>query len=162
VLFGRSHTLLSLLLRAFFFPRPAHPPPALSLSLSLPRYILGGNDGANGKPAFWVVTYRGHTMQGSYDGAFIYYKEKTLPKEMIPDVNAVLKKRGWTVESFTAINNACPAQAPLDKSGQKKAANPIEGFMNEVRDITDLVEWVKPGTLKADWELEAEAAAAGP
>ena len=23
-----------------------------------------------------------------------------------------------------------------------------------------VVEWVKPGTLKADWELEAEAAAA--
>lgn len=37
-------------------------------------YILGESDGKSDIPPFKLVAYKGHTLQGNYEGAFVYAK----------------------------------------------------------------------------------------
>ena len=44
-------------------------------------YIVGGSDGSIRKshPLSKFVAYKGHTMQGNYEGTFVYFKKSKLP-----------------------------------------------------------------------------------
>ena len=68
-------------------------------------YIIGESDGKGGIPEFKVVAYKGHTLQGNYEGSFVYAKEPVLPAAAIPAVKDVLLKGGLDFDKFTRIDN---------------------------------------------------------
>ena len=49
-------------------------------------YIIGESDGKGDIPPFKLVAYKGHTLQGNYEGSFVYAKEPILPAAAIPAV----------------------------------------------------------------------------
>eukprot|EP00956_Cyclotella_meneghiniana_P005480 scaffold6987_cov72-Cyclotella_meneghiniana.AAC.14 len=57
-------------------------------------YILGESNGENNIPPFKLVAYKGHTLQGNYEGAFVYAKESVLPKEAVPAVKEAAARAG--------------------------------------------------------------------
>lgn len=77
-------------------------------------YILGESDGKNGIPPFMLVAYKGHTLQGNYEGAFVYAKEPRLPDAAKPAVREAAAKAGLNFDEFTPIDNTCPAGEPLN------------------------------------------------
>eukprot|EP00548_Thalassiothrix_antarctica_P013036 CAMPEP_0194176782 /NCGR_PEP_ID=MMETSP0154-20130528/10655_1 /TAXON_ID=1049557 /ORGANISM="Thalassiothrix antarctica, Strain L6-D1" /LENGTH=307 /DNA_ID=CAMNT_0038891105 /DNA_START=254 /DNA_END=1173 /DNA_ORIENTATION=- len=79
-------------------------------------YILGQSDGSNGIPEFKLVAYKGHTLQGNYEGSFVYAKEPTLPAAAIPAVREAAAKAGLNFDKYKPINNSCPAGEPLNDS----------------------------------------------
>lgn len=68
-------------------------------------YILGESDGKGDIPAFKLVAYKGHTLQGNYEGAFVYAKEPVLPEAAVPAVREAAANAGLDFEKFTRIDN---------------------------------------------------------
>ena len=68
-------------------------------------YILGESDGKGDVPPFKLVAYKGHTLQGNYEGAFVYAKEPILPQEAVPAVQEAASKAGLDFSQFTRIDN---------------------------------------------------------
>ena len=68
-------------------------------------YILGESNGENNIPPFKLVAYKGHTLQGNYEGAFVYAKESVLPKEAVPAVKEAAARAGLNFDDFTRIDN---------------------------------------------------------
>jgi hypothetical protein len=68
-------------------------------------YILGESDGKSGVPEFKLVAYKGHTLQGNYEGAFVYAKESVLPREAVPAVKEAAARAGLNFDDFTRIDN---------------------------------------------------------
>ena len=69
-------------------------------------YIVGESDGnKDGIPPFKLVAYKGHTLQGNYEGAFVYAKEPVLPAAAIPAVKEAAAKAGLDFDKFTRIDN---------------------------------------------------------
>jgi len=108
-------------------------------------YIVGESDGAKGVPPFVLVAYKGHTLQGNYEGAFVYSKERVLPSAAIPAVSEAAAKAGLDFGKFTKINNSCPTEA-------KALNDPDAGKGTSTTDWVDLVvgeggviDWIVPG-----------------
>lgn len=68
-------------------------------------FILGESDGSNGVPPFKLVAYKGHTLQGGYEGSFVYSKEPTLPEAAIPAIREAATKAGLKWDDFKQIDN---------------------------------------------------------
>ena len=68
-------------------------------------YILGESDGTGDVPPFKLVAYKGHTLQGNYEGAFVYAKEPRLPAAAIPAVREAAAKSGLDFDAFSRIDN---------------------------------------------------------
>jgi hypothetical protein len=68
-------------------------------------YILGESDGKNDIPPFKLVAYKGHTLQGNYEGSFVYAKEPRLPESAIPAVREAAAKAGLNWDDFQHIDN---------------------------------------------------------
>ena len=68
-------------------------------------YILGESDGDKDVPPFKLVAYKGHTLQGNYEGAFVYSKESILPEAAVPAVKEAAAKAGLDFDKFTRIDN---------------------------------------------------------
>lgn len=115
-------------------------------------YVLGKGDG-------WrVVSYRGDTQQGPYEGAFVYTKEKDAligPRgaEIRGGVDAVMKEAGLNPAQLAVIDNACPAGAT--RAGVSKEDVAKEKL--EWKDVFELTEWFRPGTLKKDANFDPNA-----
>lgn len=106
-------------------------------------YVLGKGDD------FIVVSYIGDTQQGPYDGAFIYTRTKdaleTNPK-IRRDVDTIMTKAGLDPSKLVAIDNSCPPDATT--AGASLAESSKEKL--EWKDVFELTEWFRPGTLKKD------------
>lgn len=107
-------------------------------------YIIGESDGSGKIPPFKLIAYKGHTLQGNYEGAFVYAKEAKLPEAAIPAVREAATKAGLDFDKFTEINNACPTDKALN--------DPTAGTGTSTTDWVDLVigeggvvDWVFPG-----------------
>jgi hypothetical protein len=59
-------------------------------------YTLGESNGgnANNIPPFELVAYKGHTLQGNYEGVFVYAKEPILPYAAIPATTGWCQRGG--------------------------------------------------------------------
>jgi len=108
-------------------------------------YIIGESDGTKDIPPFKLVAYKGHTLQGNYEGAFVYAKEPVLPSTAIPAVREAAKKAGLDFDSFTRIDNTCPMTS-------KALNDPTAGTGTSTSDWIDLVvgeggviDWISPG-----------------
>merc|ERR1712194_862908 len=71
-------------------------------------FVIGESKGTEDVPPFKLVAYKGHTLQGNYEGAFVYAKEPILPEKAIPAVKDAAAKAGLNFDKFTKIDNTCP------------------------------------------------------
>lgn len=108
-------------------------------------YVLGKGT----SPDWRVVAYIGDTPQGPYDGAFVYTKEKDALNG--PDgstirsaVDSVFKEAGLDPKQLIAIDNSCPTD--VTKAGVSLEDASKEKL--EWKDVFELTEWFRPGTLK--------------
>jgi len=68
-------------------------------------YIIGESDGSKGIPPFKLVAYKGHTLQGNYEGSFVYSKEPVLPSAAIPAVREAATNAGLDFDKFQRVDN---------------------------------------------------------
>ena len=110
-------------------------------------YILGESDGRSNPdiPPFKLVAYKGHTLQGNYEGAFVYAKEPILPAAAVPAVQAAAQRAGLNFDDFTRIDNTCPTvESPLND----ELAGTGTTTMDWVQLITGeggVIDWISPG-----------------
>jgi len=106
-------------------------------------YVLGKGDG------YRVVAYKGDTQQGPYEGAFVYTKTKTALDDepgLRGQIDAVVKRAGLEPRQMALIDNTCPSDATA--AGASLADSEKEKL--EWKDVFELTEWFRPGTLKKD------------
>lgn len=115
-------------------------------------YVLGKGS----SPDWRVVAYIGDTPQGPYDGAFVYTKEKNALSG--PDgatirsgVDAAIKEAGLDPKKLIAIDNSC-STADITKAGVSKEDASKEKL--EWKDVFELTEWFRPGTLKKQADFD--------
>jgi VDE lipocalin domain len=68
-------------------------------------FILGESDGSKGIPPFKLIAYKGHTLQGGYEGSFVYSREPKLPEAAIPAVREAAERAGLKWEDYRQIDN---------------------------------------------------------
>jgi len=113
-------------------------------------YVIGKGDG-------WrAVAYKGDTQQGPYDGAFVY----TLTKDALETtpvmrkaVDASIKAAGLDPSQMQAIDNSCPSDA--EAAGVSAAETAKDKL--EWKDVFELTEWFRPGTLKKQADFDPNA-----
>lgn len=69
-------------------------------------FILGESDGKGDIPEFKLIAYKGHTLQGNYEGSFVYSREPVLPEACIPAVKEAAAKAGLNWDDYTRIDNS--------------------------------------------------------
>jgi hypothetical protein len=117
-------------------------------------YVLGESDGEGGVPPYRLVAYKGDTQQGPYEGAFVYTRDKDA-LERSPNlqaaVDAAARKAGLDPAQWCVIDNACPtAGASTAGAGSEEGAKD----KLEWKDVFELTEWFRPGTLKKDTSFD--------
>lgn len=68
-------------------------------------YIIGESDGKGAVPPFVLVAYKGHNLQGNYEGSFVYSKEPQLQEAAIPAVREAAAKAGLAWDDYFRIDN---------------------------------------------------------
>ena len=107
-------------------------------------FIIGESDGSNGIPEFKLVAYKGHTLQGNYDGSFVYAKEAKLNDAAIPAVRAAAAKAGLDFDKFTHIDNTCPVGGSLNDATAGTGTSTTDWVALVVGE-GGVVDWVFPG-----------------
>jgi hypothetical protein len=107
-------------------------------------YILGESNGDN-IPPFKLVAYKGHTLQGNYEGAFVYAKEPTLPIAAIPTVRELAAKAGLDFDQFTKIDNTCPTSTKSLNDASAGTGTSTTDWVDLVVGEGGVIDWVIPG-----------------
>lgn len=107
-------------------------------------YILGESDGKGDIPEFKVVAYKGHTLQGNYDGSFVYAKESVLPSAAVPAIRDILSSNGLDFNEFKRIDNTCPAGSSLNDAGAGTGTSTTD-WIDLVVGEGGVIDWVVPG-----------------
>ena len=107
-------------------------------------YILGESDGKGEVPPFKLVAYKGHTLQGNYEGAFVYSKEPVLPEAARPAVREAAAKGGLDFDKFTRIDNTCPAGNSLNDAGAGTGTSTSD-WIDLVVGEGGVIDWISPG-----------------
>ena len=107
-------------------------------------FILGESDGSGGVPPFKLVAYKGHTLQGNYEGAFVYAKEPVLPEAARPAIREAAAKAGLDFDQFTRIDNTCPAGNALNDASAGTGTSTTD-WLNLVVGEGGVIDWVSPG-----------------
>lgn len=108
-------------------------------------YLIGKGDG------YRVLAYRGDTQQGPYEGAFVFTKEKDAlmgpnGATIKAGVDASLRAAKLDPSGMAAIDNTCPD----DATSAGVSASEAKKEKLEWKDVFELTEWFRPGTLKKD------------
>jgi len=106
-------------------------------------YLLGKGEG------YRVVAYKGDTQQGPYEGAFVFTRTKdfldTAP-QATDEIRGIFRTAGLDPAQLTPIDNTCPAGVlPAGVSPAEANKEKLEW-----KDVFELTEWFRPGTLKKD------------
>lgn len=115
-----------------------------SLTFEENWYILGESDGKGDIPEFKVVAYKGHTLQGNYDGSFIYAKESVLPSAAVPAIRDILSSNGLDFNEFKRIDNTCPSGSSLNDAGAGTGTSTTD-WIDLVVGEGGVIDWVVPG-----------------
>ncbi|KAL7573785.1 hypothetical protein ACA910_007814 [Epithemia clementina (nom. ined.)] len=107
-------------------------------------YILGESNGSSGIPPFKLVAYKGHTLQGNYEGAFVYAKEPILPEAAIPAVKEAAARGGLDFDQFTRIDNTCPAGYALNNEAAGTGTSTTD-WIDLVIGEGGVIDWISPG-----------------
>lgn len=112
--------------------------------------IVGGNDTPStdvGK--FWIVRYRGRTLQGDYEGGFVLSERPQVSSKEREMVAEVWKKAsgGDFSKDFKAIDNAC--QSEIGGKGELKREQGKVGGAEEWKELIvgegGIGDWIRPG-----------------
>ena len=107
-------------------------------------YILGQSDGSKDVPAFVLVAYKGHTLQGNYEGSFVYSKEPILPAAAVPAVKDAAAKAGLDFDKFTRIDNTCSTTKSLNDADAGTGTSTTD-WVDLVVGEGGVIDWVVPG-----------------
>jgi len=108
-------------------------------------FILGESDGKGDIPEFKVVAYRGHTLQGNYDGSFIYAKEPVLPASAIPAVKEIVANAGLNFDDYSKIDNTCPTERDALNDAAAGTGTSTKEWIDLVIGEGGVIDWVVPG-----------------
>eukprot|EP01082_Thalassiosira_pseudonana_P012955 g12679.t1 g12679 contig6:2402781-2404185(-) len=108
-------------------------------------YILGESNGDNDIPPFKLVAYKGHTLQGNYEEAFVYAKESVLPKEAVGAVREAAAKAGLDFDKFTRIDNTCPTTTKSLNDASAGTGTSTTDWVDLVVGEGGVIDWVVPG-----------------
>ncbi|KAG7366894.1 VDE lipocalin diadinoxanthin de-epoxidase domain containing protein [Nitzschia inconspicua] len=107
-------------------------------------YVLGESDGKKDIPPFKLVAFKGHTLQGNYEGSFVYAKEPRLPEAAIPAVREAAAKAGLNWDDYQRIDNTCPAGNALNDAAAGTGTSPAD-WLNLVVGEGGVIDWISPG-----------------
>ena len=107
-------------------------------------YILGESDGSNNIPPFKLVAYKGHTLQGNYEGAFVMAREPILPAAAVPAVKEAAARGGLDFAQFTRIDNTCPATTPLNDAEAGTGTSTTD-WIDLLVGEGGVIDWISPG-----------------
>jgi hypothetical protein len=107
-------------------------------------YVIGESDGKGDVPAFKLVAYKGHTLQGNYEGAFVYAKEPIIPAKAVPAVRAAASRAGLDFEKFTRIDNTCPVEGSLNDAEAGTGTSTTD-WIDLVVGEGGVIDWISPG-----------------
>ncbi|KAG7352844.1 VDE lipocalin diadinoxanthin de-epoxidase domain containing protein [Nitzschia inconspicua] len=107
-------------------------------------YVLGESDGKKDIPPFKLVAFKGHTLQGNYEGSFVYAKEPRLPEAAIPTVREAAAKAGLNWDDYQRIDNTCPAGNALNDAAAGTGTSPAD-WLNLVVGEGGVIDWISPG-----------------
>ena len=120
--------------------------------------VIGEN--ARDEPEFKFIHYSGRTSQNTYEGAFVYAREPTLPPAAKKSVYRIAKEAGMVPANFCAVRNdlaTCGVDAPAADDAPVPEARARKGlFMpgaasaSEV-DETGLANDRKPDPVLPKW-----------
>ncbi|CAE7206035.1 ube2j2 [Symbiodinium sp. CCMP2456] len=102
------------------------------LSFQEEWYVLAADED------FVLTAYVGNNLQDAYRGGFVYARTPVLSAAAEAKVRAAAEKNGFDWSKFCIIDNACPAQPPVDYTPMS---------MN-LDDVQDLFEWFAPGSTR--------------
>ena len=108
-------------------------------------YILGESNGDKDVPPFKLVAYRGHTLQGNYEGAFVYAKESILPSAAVPAVTEAAAKAGLDFGKFTRIDNTCPTTTKSLNDAAAGTGTSTTDWVDLVVGEGGVIDWAVPG-----------------
>jgi len=108
-------------------------------------YIIGESDGKGDIPAFKLVAYKGHTLQGNYEGSFVYAKERILPEAAVPAVREAAAKAGLDFDKFTRIDNTCSTATKALNDAEAGTGTSTTDWVDLVVGEGGVVDWVFPG-----------------
>lgn len=107
-------------------------------------FIIGESDGSKDIPPFKLVAYKGHTLQGNYEGSFVYAKEPVLPEAARPAVTAAAAKAGLNFDDFTRIDNSCPPGDSLNDAEAGTGTSTTD-WLDLVVGEGGVIDWISPG-----------------
>jgi hypothetical protein len=93
-------------------------------------YIIGEND--PGMDEFKFIYYNGKTRQNTYDGAFVYSRNKELSSDAMNKVLSIAKNAGMNPDQFCRIRNGCFADDTVVENtnrGWGSQENPFRGIL---------------------------------
>jgi hypothetical protein len=70
-------------------------------------YVLGELQGTEKVPDLRLIYYTGHTLQGSYKGAFVYSRTKEMSSPLIKAATGMIQSAGLNPNDFCIIHNQC-------------------------------------------------------
>jgi len=108
-------------------------------------YIVGESDGKGDIPAFKLVAYKGHTLQGNYEGSFVYSKESVLPAAAVPAVKEAAAKAGLDFDKFTRIDNTCTIATKSLNDASAGTGTSTTDWIDLVIGEGGVIDWVVPG-----------------
>ncbi|KAL3929435.1 MAG: hypothetical protein SGPRY_001964, partial [Prymnesium sp.] len=118
-------------------------------------YSIGKGEG------YHIIAYKGDTQQGPYDGAFVFAREvdfvtsangvkamSDMDAQEHP-MNRFIKRAGLDPRAMLPIDNTCPASISAGASAADSEKEKLEW-----KDVFELTEWFRPGTLKKNSEFD--------
>ncbi|KAL1515374.1 hypothetical protein AB1Y20_002003 [Prymnesium parvum] len=107
-------------------------------------YSIGKGEG------YHIVAYKGDTQQGPYEGAFVFARDRdfvTSPNgvKLMSEMNAQIARAGLDPKLMLPIDNSCPESVTAGASATDDIKEKLEW-----KDVFELTEWFRPGTLKKD------------
>jgi hypothetical protein len=107
-------------------------------------FIIGESDGKGDIPEFKLVAYKGHTLQGNYEGSFVYARTSKVPEAAIPAIREAAGKAGLNWDDYTRIDNTCPAGAALNDA-QAGTGTSTTDWIDLVVGEGGVIDWISPG-----------------
>lgn len=108
-------------------------------------FVIGESNGQGDIPPFKLVAYRGHTLQGNYEGAFVYAKEPVLPAAAIPAVREAAAKAGLNFDQFTRIDNTCRTDSKALNDALAGTGTSTTDWINLIVGEGGIIDWISPG-----------------
>lgn len=92
-------------------------------------YVIGENK--EDEPEYKFIYYNGHTIQNSYEGAFVYARTPTVPDGILKSFYTKAAEAGMDPSTFCRIRNQCFA------SGKKDFIARSTGVFEDIQDLLE-------------------------